>query len=116
MTAIQVPGAWIVEQGRKHLRVYPWASSVQMMWVAETGERAEFRVDIKAIRCGNMAHPMGAWWTVADTTLAPVPMCPRCLEDGRKEAEATLSDEALAEWRMHMDYAQRMWTDLQGVV
>ena len=116
MTAIQVPGAWIVEQGRKHLRAYPWASSVQMIWVAETGERAEFRVDIKAIRCGNMAHPMGAWWTVADTTLAPVPMCPRCLEAQRKEAETCWSDAALEEWRMHKEYAEKMWTDLKGIV
>jgi len=116
MSEVQIPGGWIVERGRDHLRTYPWANSMRLGWMSETGQRAEFQVNIKAIRCGNQRHPMGAWWQVEDTTLAPVPMCPRCLEDGQKEAESTLSDDALAEWRMNREYAERMWTDLKGVV
>ena len=116
MSEIRIPGGWIVERGREQLRTYPWATRLRLGWKSETGQRIEFEVNIKAIRCGVQLHPMGAWWEVRDTTLAPIPMCPRCLEDGREEAENTLSDGALAEWRIRRDYAEKMWTDLKGVV
>lgn len=94
---MDIPGEIIVRLGRENLKRYPYAISFDMGFRDENARQVSLLVEIKALRCSNLSHPMGAWWVVEGKELTPVPTCPRCGEGD-------------------VEYSRLVWTDLKGVV
>jgi hypothetical protein len=94
---MDIPGEIIIRLGRKHLEQHPHAISLEMGYRDEQWRQARVRVEIKALRCADLSHPMGAWWIVEGKELTPVPTCLRC---GGGD----------------VDYSRTVWTDMKGVV